>query len=106
MRKQIIFLPQALEQNRPLRVLKEISKCPQDCNFGWSRNSESETRKEAWLGSGQKCVCVMVKVGGQYFCSPVSTSAPLIHLPNSEGYEHPIAILATLEKCSNINKGS
>lgn len=40
-----------------------------------------------------KCVCVMLKEEGQYFCSPIS--ALPICLPNSESYDHS-AILATL----------
>lgn len=47
----------------------------------------------------------MVKVGGQYFCSPVSSPALLIRLPNSQGSEHPIAILATSENAVILVSG-
>lgn len=56
----------------------------------------------AWAESGQKIVFVMIKERGQDFCSPVSFPALPICLPNSEGYEHSIVILASLENAHTV----
>ena len=45
---------------------------------------------------------MIVKERGQYFYSPISAPVLPICLPISEGYDHPIAILATSENAHTV----
>lgn len=53
-------------------------------------------QRGAWAESGQNSAFVMEKGRGRDFCSPVSSPALPICLPNLEGREHSIVVLASL----------
>lgn len=65
-----------------------------------------EAQKDQHISLGGKCAkksaFVMVKGRDQDFCSPVSFPALPICLPNSEGYEHSIVLLASLENAHTV----
>lgn len=100
-RREFFFLG-LLELSRPLGFSGKTSKCPKDYSFGVCLGAQ-KVRPENSLG--RKWAKMHMHDGNgrrQYFCRLISAPALPVCFSNSGGYEHFIAILATLENVHTV----